>query len=150
MKPVLIVEGKQMEVITQHLINGQAYKVEVFENNPMESTFYYDVNYKDQFVEEQLRIDFSKYLINPKEQFDIIQIHQTIEGMIDVKANNLKDIAVAYMEAELNYPFKSAAIKLEYQLEQRVQIGLKDALEVVEVYMQDDVDLSGGEEIESN
>lgn len=147
MKPVLIVEGKKMEVIALHLTGGKPYKVEVYEGTPMESTTYYDTNWNSVYVENPLKVDFSKHLLDESKLSTIEKINTEIENLLIEKSKELVELSLQHTEACLKYPFSDDTTKRKYELVQSQQMGLMDAQEVVTEFMYDDVDLSGGEEI---
>ncbi|MER2047275.1 MAG: hypothetical protein ABTA23_03520 [Solibacillus sp.] len=146
MKPVLIVDGKKMEVISLHLTSGKPYKVEVYEGTPMESTTYYDVNWNSVYVENPLRIDFSKYLFDESKVEMVNEINAAIEKVLVDKSKELIELSLEHTEACLKYPFSDDHTKRKYELVQRQQMGLMDAQEIVTEFMYEDVDLSGGED----
>lgn len=145
MKPVLIVEGKQWEVIGVHLYDNKPYKVEVKLDTPMESLTYYDLSWKTTYVEDPLRIDLSKHLFDLDELKIVKEIYNALDKVIADLSSELKRTSIEHTEACLKYPYSSESILRKYALIQREQIGLIGAQDIVHGFMEDDVDLSGGD-----
>ena len=77
-----------------------------------------------------------------------LRAYQTIDKMLEDKSRELQNLALEYIETK--QPFSPSDLQQEYFLKQREQMGLMDAQEVVYEFMEDDVDLQGGEDDEQN
>ena len=145
MKPVLIVEGKKLEVYALFYRDSKVHTAVAFDENGVEKK-YHDVSENTQYyVEKPLQINFSrclKWVGQHDDVFDsigelIAQNQLEIQLLADEIANDVEEKPFAVNEK----------VQERKELKQRT-FGLMDAQEIVQAFMQDDVDLSGGEEIE--
>lgn len=143
MKPVLIVEGKQKEIYAMYYRSGKVHSITVTEKGGVLKT-YHDIAENTQYYKEKpLQIDFNVCL---KWQGRYDDAHKEIQKEIDSKESQMTRIAIENMHNELPFTPNEARKKYFYLLNQ--QVGLMDAQEVIELFMEDDVDLSGGEEVD--
>lgn len=142
MKPILTVEGKQVEVYALFYRAGKVHNVSVIDENGVTVT-YHDVKENTQYyVEKPLQIDFDEALVWQGKYTEVVN---DIESLIKQKNGELVKLAINHIESENPFGIDD---KKEYFSTQREIIGLRDALDIIDDYMMDDVDLSGGEEIE--
>ncbi|MER2048177.1 MAG: hypothetical protein ABTA23_08065 [Solibacillus sp.] len=143
MKPVLTVEGKEVEVYALYYRDSKIQSVTVVDENGT-SKVYHDINEDTQYyVEKPLQIDFKK---NLKWVGRYDELYQTLDKAINDKATELQDLAIEHIETQ--QPFVPSDLQQKYLLKQREQMGLMDAQDIVHEFMQDDADLTGGEEVE--
>lgn len=142
MKPVLIVEGKQLEVSLISWHNGNPTSVGIFDENG-NYQIYHDTT-ANEYIEAPLKIELSECL---KWQGRYEDLHKEIQKEIDSKESQMTTLAIENMHNELPFTPNEARKKYFDLLNQ--QVGLMDAQEVIELFMDDDVDLSGGEEDEA-
>ncbi len=143
MKPVLIVEGKQQEIYAMYYRDSKVHSITVTEQGGVLKT-YHDTSENTQYYKEKpLQIDFNECL---KWQGRYDDLHKEIQKELDVKESQMMSLAIENMHNELPFTPNEARKKYFDLLNQ--QVGLMDAQEVIELFMDDDVDLSGGEEIE--
>ena len=142
MKPVLIVEGKQKEIYAMYYRDSKVHSITVVEDfETMKS--YHDASENTQYyVEKPLQIDFKKSL-KWIGRYD--PINDAIDKVLIEKGDELQDLAIEYIETK--QPFSPSDLQQQYLLKQREQMGLMDAQDIISEFMEDDVDLSGGEEI---
>ena len=136
MYPIIIIDG----------VAHKVSKVEYDDNGKIEGVSYFDNGKYKHVVDIQNPInltgsavmDLSKVLIwNDRYQ----PIYETLENVIDNECRHLHELAIMYTESDNQYH------KEKYkQLQQKV-FGLIDAQELVNEFMVEDVDLSGGEDI---
>lgn len=141
MKPVLIVEGKEIEVYAVFYRDNKVHNIGIIDEHGVSRT-YVDINENTQYyTEKPLRIDFNKCL---KWEGRYDPIYETIDKMLEDKSHELQKLALEYIETK--QPFTPSDLQQEYFLKQREQMGLMDAQEIVYEFMEDDVELNGGEE----
>lgn len=145
MKPVLTVEGKEIEIHALYYRDNKVHSVTVIDDSGVRKQ-YHDINEDTQYyTEKPLQLDFSKALkwhgrYNP--------IYDALDKMLEDKTTELQDLAIENIESQ--QPFTPNEIQKKYFYVQREQMGLMDAQEMVFEMMEDDVDLSGGEEVDSD
>lgn len=143
MKPVLIVEGKQQEIYAMYYRDSKVHSITVTEQGGVLKT-YHDTSENTQYYKEKpLQIDFNECL---KWQGRYDDVHKEIQKELEAKESQMTRIAIENMHNEL--PFTPNEARKQYFDLLNQQIGLMDAQEVIELFMEDDVELSGGEEIE--
>lgn len=143
MKPVLIVEGKQQEIYAMYYRDSKVHNITVTENGGVLKTYHDTAENTQYYKEKPLQIDFKKCL-KWGGRYD--PIYETIEKMLEDKSSELQELAIEYIETK--QPFSPSDLQQEYLLKQREQMGLMDAQDIVSEFMENDVDLSGGEEVE--
>ena len=142
MKPVLVVEGEQKEIYAMYYRDSKVHSITVTEQGGVLKT-YHDTSENTQYYNEKpLQIDFNECL---KWQGRYDDLHKEIQKEIDSKESQMTRIAIENMHNELPFTPNEARKKYFDLLNQ--QVDLMDAQEVIELFMEDDVDLSGGEEI---
>lgn len=141
MKPVLTVEGKQYNNIDLQYRNGKLTCITAWdEDNKILP--YYNANIENHsYVEKSLLLDFDKAL---KWEGRYNPIYDALDKMLEDKTTELQDLAIENIESQ--QPFTPNEIQKKYFYVQREQMGLMDAQEMVFEMMEEDVDLSGGEE----
>lgn len=145
MKPVLIVEGKQQEIYAMYYRDSKVHSITVTEQGGVLKT-YHDTSENTQYYKEKpLQIDFSKCLKWVGQHDDIF------DSISELIAQNQMEIQLLADEIANDLEEKPCIINEKVQqrkvLKQRTY-GLMDAQEIVQAFMLDDVDLSGGEEVE--
>lgn len=145
MKPVLIVEGKQQEIYAMFYRKGKLENITVVEDGGVQKT-YYDTSEDTQYYREKpLQIDFSECL-KWVGQYD--EIFDSVGQLITHNQSEIQNYASEIADELNEKPFAvNAKVKLREELKQRTY-GLLDAQDIIQVFMHDDVDLSGGEEVE--
>lgn len=140
MRPVLIVEGVAHKVRTVEFNNeGKVEDVSYFEDGQYKHVV--DVQNQINLTGSTV-MDLSKALIwNDRYQ----PIYEALDNVISNECNELKELAIKHVESD--NPFDMDYQKEYKQLQQKV-LGLIDAQELVTEFMVDDIDLSGGEEID--
>lgn len=143
MKPVLIVEDNEIDVYALYYRENKVHSVAVV-NDYGVITNYHDIKENTQYyTEKPLRLDFDECL---KWRGRFEPIYETIDKVLEDKGQELQDLAIEFIESSIVQPFATEGLKQKYTLLQREQMGLIDAQEIVHGFMEDDVDLSGGEE----
>ena len=140
MKPVLIVEGKQYEVRVINYFKGEVESVMV--SNGKTLVTYYDEQQAQSYVENPLKLNMDECL---KWVGRYEPIYQTIDKVLVDKGQELQELAIEFTESSIAQPFATEGLKEKYKLLQREQMGIIDAQEIVYGFMEDDVDLSGGD-----
>ena len=140
MRPVLIVEGATHKVRTVEFNNeGKVEGVSYLEDGQYKHVV--DVQNQINLTSSTV-IDLSKALIwNDRYQ----PIYEALDEVIKDECYELNKLAVNHIESD--NPFELDYRKEYKQLQQKV-FGLIDAQELVTEFMVEDVDLSGGEEID--
>ena len=140
MYPVLIVEGVAHKVRTVEFNNeGKVEDVSYFEDGQYKHVV--DVQNQINLTGSTV-MDLSKALIwNDRYH----PIYEALDNVISDECNELKELAIKHVESD--NPFDMDYQKEYKQLQQKV-FGLIDAQELVTEFMVEDVDLSGGEEID--
>lgn len=140
MRPVLIVEGVAHKVRTVEFNNeGKVEGVSYFEDGQYKHVV--DVQNQINLTGSTV-MDLSKALIwNDRYQ----PIYEALDNVISDECNELNELAIKHVESD--NPFDMDYQKEYKQLQQKV-LGLIDAQELVTEFMVEDVDLSGGEEID--
>lgn len=139
MQPILIVEGKQLDVAQVNYHAGRPTSVGIFDEHG-NYKIYHDTK-ENLYIEAPLKIDLSECL---KWQGRYDELYQTLDKVIEEKSIELRELAIENIESQL--PFTPNEIQQQYFYMQREQMGLIDAQEIVHEFMVDDVDLTGGEE----
>ncbi|MGA4519626.1 hypothetical protein ACPA0F_20420 [Solibacillus silvestris] len=141
MKPVLVVNGEQKEIYAMHYRCGKIQSITVREVYDVLKT-YHDITENTQYyTEKPLQIDFKKCL-KWVGRYD--PIYDSIDKLLVEKGDELQDLAIEYIETK--QPFSPSDLQQQYLLKQREQMGLMDAQDIISEFMEDDVDLSGGED----
>ena len=141
MKPILIVEGKEIEVYALFYRGGKVHNVTVIDDSGV-TVQYHDIKENTQYyTEKPLQLDFDTCL-KWRGRYD--EVYETIDKAINDKAIELQELAIENIETY--QPFTPNEIQQKYFYLQREQMGLMDAQDIVHGFMEDDVDLSGGEE----
>lgn len=143
MKPVLIVEGKQQEIYAMYYRDNKVQSIEVKEDGGVFKT-YHDISEDTQYYREKpLQVDFSECL-KWIGQYD--EIFDSVGQLITHNQSEIQNYASEIADELEEKPFViNAKVKLREELKQRTY-GLMDAQDIIQVFMQDDVDLSGGED----
>ncbi|BAK15815.1 ribosomal protein S3 [Solibacillus silvestris StLB046] len=145
MKPVLIVEGKQQEIYAMYYRDSKVHSITVTEQGGVLKTYHDTAENTQYYKEKPLQINFSECL-KWIGQHDVI-----FDSIGEVIAQNQLEIQLLADEIANDVEEKPFAVNEKVQdrkaLKQRTY-GLMDAREIVQAFMQEDVDLSGGEEIE--
>ena len=145
MKPVLIVEGKQKEIYAMHYRKGRLENITVVEDGGVHKMYHDILEDTQYYTEKPLQIDFSECL-KWVGQYD--EIFDSVGQLI---AHNQREIQLLADEIANDLEEKPCIINEKVQqrkvLKQRTY-GLMDARDIIQVFMQDDVDLSGGDEVE--
>lgn len=140
MRPVLIVEGVVHKVRILHY-NHEGEIEAVAYTDDGKYVHVVDISNRTDLTNSRV-MDLSKVLIwNDRYQ----PIYEALDNVISDECNKLKELAIKHVESD--NPFDMDYQKEYKQLQQKV-FGLIDAQELVTEFMVDDVDLSGGEEIE--
>ena len=146
MKPVLIVDGVQKEAYGIYYRGGKVESITVIDKSGV-PRIYHDTSENTQYyTEKPLQIDFNKCL-KWVGQYD--EVFDSIGKLVEQNQKEIQDYATEIADEMENKPFViNEKVKLREELKQRTY-GLMDAQDIIQIFMQDDVDLSGGEEIES-
>lgn len=145
MKPVLIVDGEQKDVYGIYYRGGKVESITVIDKSGV-PRIYHDTSEDMQYYREKpLQLDFSeclKWVGQYNDIFDsigevIAQNQLEIQLLADEIANDVEEKPFAVNEKVQNRKY----------LKHRTY-GLMDAHDIVQAFMVDDVDLSGGEEVE--
>ena len=143
MKPVLTVEGKQLEVYAMFYRAGKIHSVSVIDENSGVVVTYHDSKENTQYyTEKPLQVDFDKCL-----HFEgrYSPVFDALDSLIESQQKEVQDLATEIVDSET--PFRDFDLmKKRNNLKQRT-FGLMDAQDIVSEFMEDDVDLSGGEEV---
>ena len=138
MYPVLIVEGVAHKVRTVEFNDeGKVEGVSYFEGDKYKHVD--DVKNPLNLTSSEV-MDLSQALIWTNRYQPI---YETLEKVIADECEELKELAIKHVESDK--PFELDYQKEYKQLQQKV-FGLIDAQELVNEFMVEDVDLSGGEE----
>lgn len=145
MKPVLIVEGKQKEIYAMYYRDSKVHSITVVEDfETMKS--YHDASENTQYyVEKPLQVDFNKCLKWVGQHDDVF------DSIGELIAQNQLEIQLLADEIANDVEEKPFVVNEKVQERKKLKertYGLMDAQEIVQAFMQDDVDLSGGEDIE--
>ena len=138
MHPVLVIEGvahkvKTVEFSSEGTVEGVSYF------NEGKYRYVYDVKARLGLTGSEV-MDLSHALIWP----DRYQpIYEALENIIADECEELRELAIKHIES--NKPIEMEYQKEYKQLQQKV-FGLIDAQELVTGFMEEDVDLSGGDE----
>lgn len=138
MKPVLIVEGKQYDVAQINYHVGRITAVGVFDDNG-NYKIYHDEK-ENLYIEAPLKINVSECL-KWLGRYD--EVYQTLDKAIVDNQTRMQFLANEIADHENSFipcPQKDERDKLKLET-----VGLIDAQEIVHGFMEDDVDLSGGE-----
>ena len=137
MRPVLIVEGVAHKVRSVEFNNeGIPEGVSYFKNGEYKHVV--DVQNQINLTGSAV-MELSKALIwNDRYQ----PIYEALDNAISDECEELKNLATMYTESDIN------SYKEKYKKLQQKVFGLIDAQELVTEFMVEDVDLSGGEEID--
>lgn len=126
MKPVLIVEGKQLEVISISLNNeGKPYWVLVRTDNGAQS--YHDFSYNAELVMDSIAIDMDKAFSDGTKE----DLRDKIQARIEAIEEKMIELAMEYIQHEGPFAEKGDLQKEFYRLEQQVN-GLWQSVEIVE------------------
>ncbi len=125
MYPVLIVDGKQLQVTDiSYRDKGQINSVGVFEGHNYIT--YYDVD-ANVYHEGKLKLDM-KTALKWVDRYE--EVLDEITKVIDSKAEELTDLAIEAIETE--QPFIPSEARKHYFNKQREMIGLIHAQEIIE------------------
>lgn len=140
MYPVLVVEGVAHKVKTVEFNDeGKVAAVSYFEGDKYKHVD--DVHNPLNLTGSEV-MDLSKALIWTNRYQPI---YDALEEIVANECDELKELAIKHVESDK--PFELDYQKEYKQLQQKV-FGLIDAQELVTEFMVEDVDLSGGEDIE--
>ena len=139
MYPILVVEGVAHKVRT----------VEFDETGKLEGIGYFDGDKYKHVVDVKNPINLTGSQVMDLSQAliwtDRYQpIYETLEKVIADECEELRELAIKHVESDK--PFEMDYQREYKQLQQKV-FGLIDAQELVTEFMEEDVDLSGGEKI---
>ena len=145
MKPVLTVEGKQLDVYALFYREGRVHSVTTIDKGGV-TTIYHDTKEDMKYyVEKPLQVDFEKCL-EFEGRYD--PVFNAIDSLIGSQQKEIQGLATIIADSET--PFSDIElVKKRNELKQRT-FGLMDAQDIVSEYMVEDVDLSGGEEVEED
>lgn len=146
MKPVLVVDGEVKEIYAMHYRKGRLETITVVEEGGVHK-MYNDIAEDTQYYREKpLQINFSECL-KWVGQYD--EIFDSVGRLITQNQSEIQNYASEIADELEVKPFViNEKVKLREELKQRTY-GLMDAQDIIQIFMQDDVDLSGGEEIGS-
>ena len=141
MQPVLVVEGVARKIRSMNWN----------EDGSIKEVSYIDENGDCQFIEDvsgvfpnAKKMDLNK-LVDYKGRYT--PIYEAIDDYIELNQKEVQGLATVIADAASENTFvPPPKIKEREQLKQRI-FGLMDAQDIVSAYMQEDVDLSGGEDI---
>jgi len=143
MKPVLIVEGKQQEIYAMYYRDSKVHSITVTEKGGVLKTYHDTAENTQYYKEKPLQINFSECL-KWVGQYD--EIFDSVGQLITQNKSEIQNYATEIADEVEERPFAiNEKVKLREELKQRTY-GLMDAQDIIQVFMQDDVDLSGGEE----
>lgn len=131
MKPVLIVEGKELEVTNIRFVDGEVRSVQVHLGENLFDT-YEDKN--SLFAElAENAIDLKQSLKFKNENDELIN---HLEECIRTENDSLVEIAIEAMENKTELPFNTHLVDMqkEYQLAQKKLMGFIDAVEEVKAF----------------
>lgn len=143
MIPVLVVDGVAHKVIEIRLWNDKPLMATVEENGVYK--IYYDKAYAA-YAEGNLRMDLVD-AISWEGRYE--PAYESIESLIEDKQKELADLASQIADSSIENTFVPPKLIEQYKkLKQRI-FGLMDAQDIIQEFiMVEDVDLSGGEDIE--
>ena len=144
MKPVLIVEGKPKEIYAMHYRKGRLENITVVEDGGVHK-MYNDIAEDTQYYREKpLQINFSECL-KWVGQYD--EIFDSVGQLIAQNQSEIQNYASEIADDLEEKPFVvNEKVKEREEMKQRTY-GLMDARDIIYMFMHDDVDLSGGEEV---
>ncbi|MER2111133.1 MAG: hypothetical protein ABS960_00480 [Solibacillus isronensis] len=126
MKPVLIVEGKQLEVISISLNKeGKPYWVLVRTDNGSQA--YHDFSHNAEPFMESIAIDMEKAFSDGTNE----DMRDKIQARIEAIEEKMIELAMEYIQHEGPFAEKGELQKEFYRLERQVN-GLWQAIEIVE------------------
>lgn len=145
MKPVLIVDGEQKEVYGIYYRGGKVESITVIDKSGV-PRIYHDTSEDMQYYREKpLQLDFSECL-KWVGQYD--EIFESVGQLIAQNQSEIQNYASEIADDLEEKPFVvNEKVKKREELKQRTY-GLMDAQDIIQVFMHDDVDLSGGKEVE--
>lgn len=143
MKPMLTVEGKQLEVYAMFYREGKLYSVSTKDEGGVTTTYHDTKENTQYYVEKPLQVDFDKCL-----HFEgrYSPVFDAIDSLIILQQKEVQDLATQIADGDTPYP-DTDLVRKRNNLKQRT-FGLMDAQDIVSEFMEDDVDFSGGEEVE--
>lgn len=127
MKPVLIVEGQELEVFAVYYRENKVNSIVVI-NQDTSSVEYHDINEDTSYYQAQpLKIDFDKHLIWKNKNDDVIN---KIKKRIDSYEERMVELSFNYIKH--TQPFAdNVADKTEFvELEHKIS-GLEQALDIL-------------------
>ena len=143
MIPVLVVEGVALKVAEIRFNNGNPLIVTACENGSYKD--YYDKSH-EAYVEDMLKVDLKDSLFWTG-RYD--EPYKSIHMLIKEKKKELIDLSTEIANTLIEYPCAPPSLIEQYKkLQQRI-LGLIDARDIMDEFMMiEDVDLSGGDEVE--
>ena len=144
MIPVLVVEGIPKKVVDIMFRDGKPMSVMTNENGYNKT--YYD-NSIEFYVENELRVDLKDSLYW-QGRYD--EPYEAISSLIEDNQKELTDLSTQIADAVVYSPFVPPSLIEQYkELKQRT-FGLMDSQDILhELMVVEDVEVSGGEEIEA-
>ncbi|BDH62146.1 hypothetical protein MTP04_22760 [Lysinibacillus sp. PLM2] len=135
MKPVLVVEGKQYEVVSINYYGNLYEHVMVRDENDNLIVFYDEVT--NMYKEQPLKINISKSLVWANRYEPIIE---RIQKRIDGEEENQTDRAIQYIENKGLEVFNNMNLQQEYERKSHFIDGLIEALEEIDKVISGDED----------
>lgn len=139
MKPVLVVEGKVYPVCSMDWFEGKVHCVMI--NDGYAKKYYYNESFAESYVENPLKINMDECL-KWVGQYELL--YQDLSKVVESKSQQLDVLAHEIVQG--SEPFTPSNKRKEYFDLEREIVVLADVVDMLDGYMQDDVDLSGGED----
>lgn len=143
MIPVLVVEGKPKKVIDINFRDGKPKNVTTHENG-FYKTYFDESN--EFYVEKSLKVNLKDSLYW-QGRYD--EPYEAINSLIEDNQKELIDLSTQIADASIENTFVPPSLIEQYKKLKQRTFGLMDAQDILhEVMMVEDVDLSGGEDID--
>lgn len=142
MKPVLTVEGKQLEVYAMFYREGKLHCISTVDGSGVTTTYHDSKENTQYYVEKPLQVDFDKCL-----HFEgrYSPVFNALDSLVEAQQKKVQRLATQIADSET--PFLDYGLTKERNNLKQRTFGLMDAQDIVSEFMEDDVDLSGGEEV---
>lgn len=134
MKPLLVVEGKQLEVVSISWYANSIESIMVRDENDNLVTYHDEVTHI--YVEQPLKINIAKSLVWENRYEPVIE---AIQSRIDGEEENQTDRAIQYIENKGLEIFNNMNLQQEYEQKSHFIDGLIEALGVVDEVIDGDV-----------